>query len=156
MENLGAPLTPEPCLGLSIYPIILVNSLIIFAIATQAPCEEFRGLSETPNVLSRRFVKAAVSWLATQDEAHSTIDRHLGMHYSEAVFETNSGNLRKAWIVYRKAIVVAQEMGLHRSSPPRLKQIDATLNVDPEFIWFRIVYMDRYLSLSLGLPLMEA
>ncbi|KAK7733909.1 hypothetical protein SLS53_008059 [Cytospora paraplurivora] len=35
---------------------------------------------------------------------------------------------------------------------PPLRRIDPELKADPEFLWFRIVYMDRYLSLLLGLP----
>lgn len=70
----------------------------------------------------------------------------------EGVFEINCGNLRRAWVVHRRAMTVAQLMGLHRSPMPLLKRIDPELDAKPEFMWFRIVYIDRYLSLLLGLP----
>ncbi|KAI8954386.1 hypothetical protein F4801DRAFT_605321 [Xylaria longipes] len=36
--------------------------------------------------------------------------------------------------------------------PPPLKRIGPTLEVKPEVLWFRIVYVDRYLSLMFGVP----
>lgn len=150
-ENLGAPFLPEQCFTASTHPVIIAKRMLILAITAQAPCEEFLGLSESPTVLSRRLVTVAVSWLATQDEIHSSVDS-LVCIILEAVYETNCGNLRRAWIIYRRAMAVAQTMGLHRSPVPPVKQVDAALNVDLEFIWFRIIYMDRYLSLLLGLP----
>lgn len=70
----------------------------------------------------------------------------------QGVFETNCGKLRQVWATYRQAITAAQLLGLHRTPMPRLKRIEPDLQVEPEMIWFRIVYMDRYLSLLLGLP----
>lgn len=70
----------------------------------------------------------------------------------EATYEINCGNLRRAWAVYRRAMTLAQLMGLRRSPMPRLQRINPALDVDPTFMYFRIIYMDRYLSLILGLP----
>lgn len=125
--------------------------MLIYAITLQAPCEAFIGLSESPNVLGRRWVTAAVTWLATQEETQGSVDS-LVCIILEAIFETNYGNLRKAWVIYRRAMTMAQMMGLHRSPMPPLKRIDPALDADPGVMWFRIVYMDRYLSLLLGLP----
>ncbi|KAH8693638.1 hypothetical protein BGW36DRAFT_429679 [Talaromyces proteolyticus] len=150
-ETLGAPYLSPKCPDSNTHPVILAKSMLIFAITLQAPCEEFLSLSEPPNVLSRRLVTAAVRWLATQEETHGSVESLICI-ILEAVFETNCGNLRKAWVIYRRAMAIAQTMGLHRSPMPPLKRIDPTLDADPEFMWFRIVYMDRYLSLLLGLP----
>ena len=125
--------------------------MLLFAITLQSPCEDFISLSEPPSVLGRRLVTAAVAWLATQEETNCSIESLICI-VLEAVFETNCGNLRKAWVVYRRAMTIAQTMGLHRSPLPPLKRINPTLDADPKFMWFRIVYMDRYLSLLLGLP----
>jgi hypothetical protein len=99
----------------------------------------------------RRLVTAVSTWVTTKDDMHGTIDS-LVCIMLEGVFEINSGNLRRAWAVYRRAMTAAQLMGLHRASIPPLKRIDPELDADPGFMWFRIVYMDRYLSLLLGLP----
>ena len=99
----------------------------------------------------RRMMAAVTAWVTTKEEMHETIDCLICI-ILEGVFEINCGNLRKAWAVFRRAITVAQLMGLHRSPTPLLKRIDPELDVKPDFMWFRIVHMDRYLSLMLGLP----
>lgn len=124
----------------------------MFAIALRSPCgENIHGLSEPHSVLMHRFMTAATTWVTTKEEMHGTIDSLICIML-EGVFEINCGNLRRAWAVFRRAMTVAQLMGLHRSPMPPLKRIDPGLEADPEFLWFRIVYMDRYLSLLLGLP----
>ncbi|SPQ23063.1 e9376411-14ad-4d01-b409-2305fa411a95 [Thermothielavioides terrestris] len=126
--------------------------MLTIAIALQNPSgEKTDGLSEPPGVLMSRFVAAARTWVTTNDEMHGTVDC-LVCIILEGVYEMNSGNLRRAWAVFRRAMSVAQLMGLHRSPMPPLKRIDADLDADPEFLWFRIVYLDRHLSLLLGLP----
>ncbi|KAK9366802.1 hypothetical protein V1509DRAFT_217584 [Lipomyces kononenkoae] len=150
-ETLGEPHLSAKCPGPNTHPVILAKRLLIFAITLQAPCEEFLSLSEPPSVLSRRLVTAAVTWLTNQEETYGSVESLICI-ILEAVFETNCGNLRKAWVIYRRAMTIAQAMGLHRSPMPPLKRIDPALDADPEFMWFRIVYMDRYLSLLLGLP----
>ena len=96
------------------------------------------------------MVTTAVTWLTTQEDTHGSVESLICV-ILEAIFETICGNLRKAWVIYRRAITIAQTMGLYRAPVPPLKRIDPTLDADPEFIWFRIVYMDPYLSLLLGL-----
>jgi len=126
--------------------------MLIFAITLQSPCgEKVLGLSEPAGVLMGRLVAAATTWVTTKGEMHESIEC-LVCIILEGVFQTNSGNLRRAWAVYRRAMAVAQLMGLHRTPLPQLKRIDSELSSNPEFLWFRIVYMDRYLSLLLGLP----
>ena len=98
-----------------------------------------------------RLVNSAATWVTNRQEMHETIEFLLCIML-EGMFETNCGNLRHAWTVYRKAMTVAQLMGLHRSPTPALKRLDPKLDADPEAMWFRIIYMDRYLSLLLGLP----
>ncbi|EED17727.1 hypothetical protein TSTA_115260 [Talaromyces stipitatus ATCC 10500] len=150
-ETLAAPYPlpkrPDP----NTHPVILARHMLMFAITLQAPREGFLDLSESPSVLGCRLVTAAVTWLMAQEETHNSIDSLICIML-EAVFETNCGNLRKAWVVYRRAMTIAQTMGLHRSQIPPFKRIDPTFDADPKFMWFRIVYMDRYLSLLLGLP----
>lgn len=74
----------------------------------------------------------------------------------ESMYENNSGNIRRAWITHRRAMVIAQMMGLHRhlSASPTVPVLEAKTRsrIDPEHMWFRLVITDRYLSLMLGLP----
>lgn len=147
--------TPYPLTGLSgpnIHPVTLARLMLIFAITLQSPCgEKVPGLSESSSVLKGRLVTAATTWVTTKEEMHGTVEC-LVCIILEGVFKTNSGNLRQAWGVYRRAMTVAQIMGLHRTPMPPLKRVDQDFVANPAFLWFRIVYMDRYLSLLLGLP----
>ncbi|RYP60503.1 hypothetical protein DL770_009980 [Monosporascus sp. CRB-9-2] len=151
-ETLAAPYSIAEILGPNTHPVILAKRMLMFAITLQTPySENLLGLSEPQNVLMRRLVTAATTWVTTKEEMHGTIESLICI-ILEGVFEINCGNLRRAWAVYRRAMTVAQLMGLHRSPMPPLKRIDPELNANPKFMWFRIVYMDRYLSLLLGLP----
>jgi hypothetical protein len=47
---------------------------------------------------------------------------------------------------------VAQLMGIHRPGGPRVETINSTTIIDPQFLWDRILHMDRFLSLMLALP----
>ncbi|KAF7157293.1 hypothetical protein CNMCM5623_001416 [Aspergillus felis] len=152
LESLSAP-QPMPQLpGPSTHPVILAKWMLMFAITLQSPSgERVNGLAEPQGILMSRLKTAATTWITTKEEMDGTVEGLICI-ILEGVFEVNCGNLRRAWLVYRRAMTVAQLMGLHRSPMPPLKRIDPELHADPEFMWFRIVYMDRYLSLLLGLP----
>ncbi|KAL7622946.1 hypothetical protein AAE478_006625 [Parahypoxylon ruwenzoriense] len=76
-----------------------------------------------------------------------------------AIYHANAGNLRKSWLALRRAIAVAQLMGVDRwreDDDKPLKSVDP--RSDPSTrtrasgIWYRLNSSDRYLSLLLGLP----
>jgi hypothetical protein len=94
---------------------------------------------------------AVTTWVTTNQELHGSVESLICIML-EGIFEINRGNLRRAWGIYRRAMTVARLMGLQRSPIPPLKRIDPGNDANPEFMWFWIVYMDRYLSLLLGLP----
>ncbi|AEO63011.1 uncharacterized protein THITE_2040701, partial [Thermothielavioides terrestris NRRL 8126] len=69
----------------------------------------------------------------------------------------NAGNISRAWVVARQAMAVALVMGLHRGSGRGggiMKTLDpgTKTRINPEQLWFRLVQIDRYLSMMLGLP----
>ena len=74
-----------------------------------------------------------------------------------AMFQADSGHLRKSWMTTRRALGMAQLLGLGRPNPSPVRSCapggnQASLPV----IWFRINCMDRYQSLILGLPIGSA
>jgi hypothetical protein len=73
-----------------------------------------------------------------------------------SLYHGNAGNLRKSWLMLRRAIAVAQLMGVDRWGDKPLKSADPTSNpltvIKAKAIWFRLNFTDRYLSLLLGLP----
>ncbi|KAL4941276.1 hypothetical protein BDV06DRAFT_212810 [Aspergillus oleicola] len=146
------PPPPSGFPGTNPHPVLLVKQMLLFAITLQCPCgDEILGLSEPPSVMKRCLTAAATRWLTNSDKMQQSADSLICI-ILEGVFETNAGNLRRAWVVYRRALTAAQLMGLHLFPKPSLPRIDPRLEVDSESLWFRIVYMDRYLSLLLGLP----
>jgi hypothetical protein len=152
LESLTAPNSTPTMPHPNTRPVILAKQMLMFAITLQSLCgEKVHGLSEPPGDLMHRLVTAVSTWVTTRDDMHGTVESLICIML-EGVFEVNGGNLRRAWAVYRRAMTAAQLMGLHRSPIPPLKRIDPGLDADPGFMWFRIVYMDRYLSLLLGLP----
>ncbi|KAJ5587826.1 uncharacterized protein N7459_003591 [Penicillium hispanicum] len=152
LESLAASYPAPELAGPNTHPVLLARQMLMFAITLQSPCgERVCGLSEPQGVLMRRLMTAATTSVITKEEMYGTVEG-LVCIMLEGVFEVNSGNLRRGWAVYRRAMTVAQLMGLHRSPIPPLKHIDPESKADPKFMWFRIVYMDRYLSLLLGLP----
>ncbi|KAI0856411.1 hypothetical protein F4860DRAFT_402547 [Xylaria cubensis] len=73
-----------------------------------------------------------------------------------SLYHANAGNLRKSWLMLRRAISVAQLMGVDRLGDKPIKSADPVSNpqtqVRAKAIWFRLNFTDRYLSLLLGLP----
>jgi hypothetical protein len=72
----------------------------------------------------------------------------------ESMYLNNAGNLRRAWLANRRAVIMAQMMGLHAStkSSSMFLEDGTRERIDPNYMWFRMVCSDRYLSLMLGLP----
>ncbi|KAK7427589.1 hypothetical protein QQZ08_005864 [Neonectria magnoliae] len=75
----------------------------------------------------------------------------------ESKYHNSAGSLRRAWLATRRAMLMAQMMDLHRGGEPTalLKTVHpySRDRVNQTHVWFRLVSMDRYLSLMLGLPL---
>jgi len=73
-----------------------------------------------------------------------------------SLYHSNAGNLRKAWLTLRRALSVAQLMGIDRWGDKPLKSADPMSNLSTRTkakpLWFRLNFVDRYLSLLLGLP----
>lgn len=153
LDTLSQPFPVIKLPGPNPHPVDLAKCMLIFAITLQIPVSEnfMSQISEPPNLLSDRMVAAVTTWVTTKEEMHGTLEGLICIML-EGVYKVNCGNLRQAWATYRRAMTVAQMMGLHRSPIQKIRRIDPDLVADPEFMWFRIVYMDRYLSLLLGLP----
>ncbi|KAK3341985.1 hypothetical protein B0T25DRAFT_511465 [Lasiosphaeria hispida] len=71
----------------------------------------------------------------------------------QGLWHANAGNLRKAWLSYRRAMNVAQLMCLDHECTRSLRSADParTWLPTPRGIWYRIVSCDRFASLLLGL-----
>ncbi|THW21676.1 hypothetical protein D6C98_07107 [Aureobasidium pullulans] len=73
----------------------------------------------------------------------------------EAAYQNYAGNLHQAWMAVRRATTTSQVLGLHRCvSSPSLKFLEPQTRTyfNAEMTCFRLVQMDAYLGLVLGLP----
>ncbi|KAI1113506.1 hypothetical protein F5Y14DRAFT_208027 [Nemania sp. NC0429] len=111
--------------------------------------------AESPHCLMIKYVSVVSDLVAYSDDL---------VGYAEgletltllSLYHANAGNLRKSWLMLRRAISVAQLMGVDRWGDKPLKSADPTSDpltlVKAKSLWFRLNFMDRYLSLLLGLP----
>ncbi|TLD14073.1 uncharacterized protein PgNI_02851 [Pyricularia grisea] len=134
------------------HPITIARSLLILAIFLDC------GPSPRFDHTKVRALKAAQSCISGDTDLLGSIE---GI---ECIFllsqsENISGNLRRSWLSNKRAMALAQMMGLDRCKigQPVKQSIkfvhgDTHNRVDLEYIWFRIVMSDRYLCLMLNLP----
>jgi hypothetical protein len=133
-------------------PVLVAKRMLIFALFLQYfRTQRSYGGAEHPIIVMDRLVETAVRLVTTNEKIVGCIEG-LECIILEGVFQANGGNLRRAWIAFRKAIVIAQLMKMDHPSPPAVKALEPNSKVNPKFMWFRIVYMDSHLSLMLGLP----
>lgn len=138
------------------HPVLLARTLLYLAHGLQnlRPATvdtEQLNLGCSPASAMRRFVGVACRLAISKDELIESLEG-LECLVLEGAFHINSGNLRRAWKVFRRAISLAQLMGLHLGDCPDLAIVDSSTAACPSFIWHRIVSQDRYLSLMLDLP----
>ncbi|EXJ78452.1 hypothetical protein A1O1_08852 [Capronia coronata CBS 617.96] len=139
------------------HPVLIARHMLLLASLLQHLHPEvhadIRNLSEPPRAMSERLADLAVSHVTTRDELLGSIEG-LDCIMIESVYQANLGNLRRSWVAARRALSVAQLMGLDRSSnrTPQYEVLDARTKHDPRTMWSRIVFLDRFLCLLLGLP----
>lgn len=142
---------PDP----TAHPVIVAKHMLNIATALQHLHPDFvndvDGLSETPREMMRRLAMLSINAVTTNDDLVNCIEG-LDCMLVESWYHTNGGNLRKGLVTVRRAMTIAQLMGLHRPRRANYKCIDRQTKAYPEFIWFRINSLERYLCLMLGLP----
>jgi len=107
------------------------------------------SLSESPLVVRKRLSETAITLVTAWDKYLGSLEG-LESVMIESIYLHNEGNLRRSWVAMRKAMVIAQLMGLHRPQRPgslNCNKLDPQTKSDPQFMWFRIVFFDRLFSL---------
>ncbi|OCL11586.1 hypothetical protein AOQ84DRAFT_361401 [Glonium stellatum] len=89
-----------------------------------------------------RYINTVDRWVLADDEYAATLE---GMEclILEAKWYADIGQPRRAWLAYRRGLMYAQLLGLHRKRTP---------SVAHESIWWSLYHGDRFLCLLLGLP----
>ncbi|KAJ6000668.1 hypothetical protein N7481_001077 [Penicillium waksmanii] len=157
-RNPPSPLDILQLPPLKSHPVLFARKLLMLGALLQAivPSShqqlDSRGIS-CAGLLSL-VVERATRLVTTNDELVRSVEG-LECIMIEAQLHNYSGNLHRAWLATHRAVSIAQIMGLHRGlNSPSLKfhEPETRANFDPKHILFRILEMDLYLSLMLGLP----
>jgi hypothetical protein len=103
--------------------------------------------------LMLRAIETARSLVNSNDEMVGSIEG-IECIAMESIYHSYTGDLCRAWLTLRRAMLIAQTMGLHRGvRPPYMGMTtDGHRPPDPDQLWFTLVHLDRYFSLMNGLP----
>ncbi|OBT76968.1 hypothetical protein VF21_04123 [Pseudogymnoascus sp. 05NY08] len=118
----------------SAHPVQFARRLIRLAICLQQ--------SNGPVDEAARYVEIASQHVTSKDDLMNSLDG-LEALIMEATYYINNGNPRVAWLRFRRALAIAQLLGLGM----------ADMTDRAEGIWFLLLMADRHTSLRLGLPL---
>ncbi|PCD35924.1 hypothetical protein AU210_008480 [Fusarium oxysporum f. sp. radicis-cucumerinum] len=157
---------PEPLSSLAqippitSHPAILAKRLLQLAVCLQQMPPFFDGstlgLSKSPRETMEEWI-AVTGRLVTSDDDFVGCLEGLECLILQSFYQSDAGHLRKAWLTGRRALNMAQLMGIDRKSAKSIKSVDPSFSnkhrPSPPVIWFRINCNDRYVSLILGLPI---
>ncbi|USP79894.1 brassinin detoxification factor 1 [Curvularia clavata] len=101
------------------------------------------GICESENTDQvQRYFETVDRWFLFDDEYAASLEG-LECLVLKSKWYADIGQPRRAWIAYRKGLMYAQLIGLHRKR---------TSSVSHESLWWALYHGDRFLSLMLGLP----
>ncbi|CAK7563009.1 MAG: hypothetical protein SEPTF4163_000866 [Sporothrix epigloea] len=141
------------------HPAVIARRLLQLTLCMQqmAPCflsPKKLQLKEPMAKVMDRIVGVVSHTVASNDEMIGSLEG-LQCLILLGQQQSNAGQLRKAWLSYRRAMSLAQLMGLDRGNTRALKSCDPTSDPRtwprPLALWYRINSCDRYVSLLLGL-----
>lgn len=139
------------------HPVLIARKLLLLGTFMQGipkgAVKDLCGLSSSYKSTMYRLVDTSSKLVTSDDEFVSSLEG-IECLMIEAMYHNNAGNLRRAWVTHRRAMTIAQTLGLHRGAAVSATLLDArnSCRIDPEHMWYRLIISDRYLSLMLGLP----
>lgn len=101
-----------------------------------------------PSKLIAKCVNTVTRSISSDETLVSSLDG-LECLVLQGIFYNNDGKLQSAWLSYRRALNVAQIIGLHRLTTNGMS--DTEFNTRAKHIWHHIIFADRYLSTMLGM-----
>lgn len=135
------------------HPVLLAGQILSLAAALRhfPRSEIISGLSQHHHVTMERLAESAIQNVTTNDSLMGTLEGVENI-VLEGIYHIDGGNIRRAWITMRRAVVAAQLLGLHRPGHHRFKVIAHQEELDPDALWDCINHLERIISLLLGLP----
>ncbi|KAF4969094.1 hypothetical protein FSARC_3617 [Fusarium sarcochroum] len=134
------------------HPVLVARKMLILATFLQgvpiASESYLERLGTSREELMSRMVKTAHDLVTCNDDLVSSLEG-IECIMLEGLYENYAGNLRRSWLAARRAVMIAQILGLNRGIVPSSIRGAA---IEPDDLWFRLINFDRYLCLMLGLP----
>lgn len=138
--------------GPQTHPVLMARWMLLFALFLQQSFPlKLSDLSEPGQLICARLKDTATCLVTTNELLFGTVES-LECILLEASYDKNRGHFRRAWLAVRRAMTAAQLMNLHRPHNLPTPKLDPNNTINPRFLFFRIIYMDRFICLMLGLP----
>ncbi|KAI0969429.1 hypothetical protein F4678DRAFT_481384 [Xylaria arbuscula] len=137
-------------------PVAIARKLLILGtylqVLSSQPDHDITGSSPDYRLISTRALDTVSNLITHNDNLPQSIDI-IECLIIESQYHNYMGNIRRAWTVLRRAMAMAQLLGLDRQYK-NLAQGTSTVEVEvgsrQENIWFLLVHFDQYVSLMLG------
>ncbi|KAF4460406.1 Zn 2cys6 transcription factor [Fusarium albosuccineum] len=139
------------------HPVLYAQKLLVLASCLQTTASpqtaSLDQLTTSVHGLMLRAVDAARALVNSNDDMVASIEG-IECIAIESMHHCYAGDLRRGWLTLRRAMMIAQTMGLHQQVyQPSARSMDPFRSPPSSGrIWFTLVHLDRYLSLMLGLP----
>ena len=149
------PVVARPRLPPNVHPILMARRLIGLAVSLRQMNPRDINLTmdgKSPWDTAELYFSAASRYVTCNDVYVGSLDG-LETLLLESVYRIITGNWRLAWLCCRRAISVGHLIGLgNQSRRPNESSQDLLLDSRAEYLWFRLIYCQRFLSLMLHLP----
>lgn len=124
------------------HPMVITRLLLCVAICIQQlpPKADLRQLRTT--VPLREMMENNITFITTMvtsdDEMTGSMEG-VECLALQGIYQTNAGSLRRSWLTFRRAINVAQLMGLHRVSSKTSQAMPDLEEAKRHYIWYQIM-----------------
>ncbi|CAM1507770.1 Fc.00g046180.m01.CDS01 [Cosmosporella sp. VM-42] len=138
------------------HPTTIARGLMCVAVCLQQLPKDFDfsrlgSLSHSVDDLAASLTETVCASVTSDDEIVATAEG-IECLILQTIFFVNAGKPRRAWLGNRRALAIAQVLGLHVHRDESFTGGFESLENQPIGPWRHIVHSDRYLALTLGLP----
>lgn len=124
------------------HPIVIARLLLSLALCIQQlpPHIDTRRLqTKTPlREVMDQIITTVTATVTSDDELIGSMEG-IECLLLQGVYQVNAGNLRRAWLTFRKAINVAQLMGLHRVSLKAAQEAPDLMETRRHYTWYQMM-----------------
>jgi hypothetical protein len=124
------------------HPMIIARLLLCVAISIQQlpPNIDLQRLQTKAPLqeLMDNIIDMVTATVISDDELVGTIDG-VECLLLQTMYQVNAGNLRRAWLTFRRAINVAQLMGLHKISLKMPQESPESMESKRHVLWYQIM-----------------